>query len=195
MVQFYSPPETVTHKWDQAVKCVIDQLTKELDRTKLFSQVGEPWAAAGPRYRHVQLKEALERIEKRKNYSVRFGSNPRLDSLNSNQSDLLNSRRQHVSDAIGYGPFDKLTDHQRFLQASEAFQKMLSRLGQAATEKQEQEVRWILNSIWKLLAQERIYAEMIEEPFYELEFQALLAGHLPCGVEGQDWKTCQILYC
>jgi hypothetical protein len=187
MIPEYKPPANTVRQWDRAMVEVSKSIRSDLDEIVLFSEVGLPWKRAGLRFKPVTFKEAIKRIEARRNYETRWSANPRLKYLYMNQSTLLNTRHQHFN-----RHFPSVFDEPKI---TSAFRKTAKRIGQRATKDQAEEVCWLLDDIGERLAWERLHADAIEEEFHELEFQVLLAGHLPAGVEGKDWRTCKILYC
>ena len=186
MVQHYEPPASVIAEWDKAFKQQAKTIQSELNGVVLFSEVAEPWKRAPKRYQALTFKQAIKRIETRPDSETRFSSNPRLKSLYMGQSSLLTLRRQHFQRHFDTEWVESMV--------KSAFEEVYHRLGLKPTERQVDEVDW-LSSICKALIWERLHADAIESPFFELEFQVLLAGHLPAGVEGKDWRTCKILYC
>ena len=187
MVQHYEPPASVIRQWDKAFNQQAKRIQSELNGVVLFSEVAEPWKRAPKRYQPLAFKDALKRIETQRNYETRFSANPRLKSLHMGQSSLLTIRRQHFQ-----RPFDMDWKESKI---KSVLVEVHERVGGRPTEDQVDKVCRLLENICKYLAWERLHADAIESPFFELEFQVLLAGHLPAGVEGKDWRTCKILYC
>lgn len=187
MILDYTPPADVSDRWKQHVEEQENLLIEELDQVNLFSEVGEHWHKAGTRFQQVTFKKAQRRLETRKKYEVRWASNPGLKALHVNQSQLLNQRHHYMQSKEVLDVYEQ--------KAEQAYRTMLRRTNYEADEDQLNDALWLFFDIVERLIWERLHADAIEAPFYELEFQILLAGHLPCGVEGKDWKTCKILYC
>ncbi len=184
MVLQYDPPSDVIRGWDTAGKKMVQSITKELDSAVLFKAVGERWKGAGNRFKQVKFASAMERNDQRRNVEVRWAANPELAKL---QSQLLNIRRTHFFDNFDFYHYDK--------KFGKAFQQMLARIDEQDYEEYEDGVLWCLHDLLMRLTWERLHADSIASPFCELEFQILLAGHLPALMEGNDWKSCKILYC
>ena len=183
----YRPPADVVQQWDQAIRQVAQSIREDLGRATLFSSLGEPWEDAGGRYVVLTFPQAMKRIAANSNYETRWSSNPRLEYLYMNQSQLLNIRHQHFECHFHV--------NSKRLPVKSAFRKAVQRIGRKLAMDQEHEVYRLLDNIFSRLAWERLHNDAIQEPFHELEFRVLLAGHLPAGVEGKDWRTGKILYC
>lgn len=183
----YTPPADARRRWEQQIDQQEKSLAEQLDQANLFSQVGERWNKAGKRFQQVKFKEALRRLKTRKNYEVRWSSNPGLKAQHINQSQLLNQRHQFLQSSSVLNEYEQ--------KAEQAYRTMLRQTGYEADEDQLNDALWLFFDIVERLIWEHLHADAIEEPFHELELQVLLAGHLPCGVEGKEWKKCKILYC
>ena len=117
---------------------------------------------------------------------TRNGTNPRLKYVY-RQSHMFYAREELFGEEANAPELERMI--------TRAFLKMLKRVGREELGEKQRSVCWVLTDMLHNLAWERLHADAIEKEFFELEFQVLLAGHLPLGVEGKDWKTCKILYC
>lgn len=186
MIPEFRPSVRVVRGWDAAAKESKQRMRKELDRVQLFENVGRPWKGANQRFKQVDFNTAMERVEERKNIELRFEANPNLEDQYTNQSQLLNIRRSHF-----FGVFDLEYDKK----IAAAFRSLLKRIDAKNYKRYEDALSWTLNSLFARLAWERLYADLIEAPFCELEFQILQAGHLPALPQGKEWRKCKLLYC
>lgn len=176
----YDIPTSVEKKWDAELRAMAKSIAKELDKVDLFSNVGSKWKKAGKRHKKVSFDSVMERIDLETGKPLRRAANPAPGFTS-----LIMQREDHLW--IDFDSYRK--------KFTKAFNAMLTRLDAGDYAEWEECIWWSFTGLVSGVARERLYGSHVTIPFAELEYQILLAGHLPAYPDGKTWQTCKFAYC
>ncbi len=175
--------------WKDAIAPVAEAALADFRTWPLYERVGEPWPDAPARFvRAASVAAVVKGLKSDLTRKLEEASNPGLREMYFNLSTLLNLRQQHF-----WQVWNRVED-QIVSKAETALAALTKRL-KWKPDKKEQGL-WlyppnahVMQHVW-----EKLHSQAVEAPFEEHFLTIFRAGHVPAGLQGEDWKTCRFLF-
>lgn len=175
--------------WKDAIAPVADAALADFRTWPLYKRVGEPWPDAPSRFvRAVSLATVVKGLKSDRTEGLEKAANPGLRAMYLNLSIVLNIRSQYFHEVWDRAQAVVWKDTRAALVA------MTRRLKWKPGSDQEGFWLYPPNTHLWLHVWEQLHPQAVEAPFQEHFLTIFREGHIPAGLQGDDWKTCRFLY-
>jgi hypothetical protein len=175
--------------WKNAITPFVKAALADFRTWPLYQRVGEPWPDAQSKYIPVASPAAVMKgLKSSVTEAIRDAANPGLNAMYGNLSTLLNLRQQYF-----YEVWD--SPQAVIWRSTKTALAALTKRLKWQPSKNEQGF-WLYSPnthLWQRVW-EQLHPDAIEAPFQEHFLTIFRAGHIPAGLQGDDWKTCRFLF-
>jgi hypothetical protein len=175
--------------WEDAIAPIADAALADFRTWPLYQRVGEPWPDAPSRFvRAASLGAVVKGLKSDRTSVLEEAAHPGLRAMYFNLSTVLNIRFQYFNKAWNRAQAVVWKDTRAALAA------MTKRLKWKPGEKEVG--YWLYRPnvhLWRHVW-EQLHPQAVEGPFQEHFLTIFRAGHVPAGLQEDDWKTCRFLY-
>lgn len=183
-------PEKETHQaWQTAIDAIAKPLVDELKTWPLYQRAGMEWPDLPTRTKPVTSLKQTVTVWMIKGSPFIMSAIAGLTAQYHNQSDMLTARAQFFSKTWQHS-YQPAIVKKTVL----ALESLPERLVAPLKPDQREILSGRVSVLLRFAAWERLHADALESPCFEPFLPILRAGHVPAGVQGKDWGTCEYLY-